>query len=124
MRQVDREAPGLVPSCFLPNETPIQCKGSRYGTLVVARHEKQCNRYMDDLALQVSDAVMTAGDPGESLTKFICNIEARVFPEMQSAPPQEMDENYRLPEGGRADMCLFEKMSARRPSLLNDSIAK
>ena len=73
-------------------------------TLVIACHEKQRNRYMDDLALQVSNAVMAASDPGESLTKFIRNIEARVFADMQSAPPQEMNENYGLPAGGRPDM--------------------
>ena len=54
-----------------------------------------------DVALQVSNAVMGASDPGESLTKFICNIEARVFADMQSAPPQELNENYGLPVGGR-----------------------
>ena len=79
MRQVDREAPGLRPNRSHPNDTPIQLEGSCYGTLVVAHHKKQRNRYMDDLALQVLDAVMTASDPGESLTKFIRNIEARVF---------------------------------------------
>ena len=104
MLQVDREAPGLEPNRFHPNDTPIQLEGNRYGTLVVARHEKQCNRYMDDLALQVSEAVMTAGDPGESFTKFIRNIEARVFADMQSAPPQEMHEEYGLPADGRPDM--------------------
>ena len=79
MRQVDPEAPGLEPNHYHLNDTPIQLEGSRYGTLVVARHEKQRNRYMDDLALQVSNAVVEAGDPSESLTKFIHNIEARVF---------------------------------------------
>ena len=51
MRQVDWDAPGLVPNCFNLNETPIERKGSHYGTLVVARHTKQRNCYMDDLAL-------------------------------------------------------------------------
>ena len=67
---------------------------------VVTQH----NRYMDDLALQVSDAVMTASDPGELLTKFIRNIEARVFADVQSAPPQEMHDNYGLPADGRSDL--------------------
>ena len=31
-------------------------------------------------------------------------IEAQVFADMQSAPPQELDENYGLPVGGRPDM--------------------
>ena len=95
----------LRPNRFHPNDTPIQLEGSRYGTLVVARHEKQRNRYMDDLALQVSNAVVEAGDPSESLTKFIHNIEARVFADMQAAPPQEMNEYYGLPPAdGRPDM--------------------
>ena len=84
MRQVDRDAPNLQPNRFNPNETPIEREGSRYGTLVIARHDKQCNRYMDDLALQVSNAVMGVSDPGKSLTKFIRNIEARVFASVQS----------------------------------------
>ena len=62
MRQVDCDAPGLEPNCFNLNETPIERKGSHYGMLVVARYEKQRNRYMDDLALQVSNAVMGATD--------------------------------------------------------------
>ena len=71
---------------------------------MVARHEKQRNRYFDGLALQVSNAVMGASDPGESLTKFIRKIEARVFAEMQSAPPQEINESYGLPADGRPDV--------------------
>ena len=47
---------------------------------------------------------MGASDPGESLTKFIRNIEAHVFAEMQSAPPQEMHDNYWLPANGRPDL--------------------
>ena len=71
---------------------------------MVARHDKQRHRYMDDLALQALNAVMAESDPGKSLTKFICNIEARVFADMQSAPPQEINENYGLPAGGRPDV--------------------
>ena len=59
---------------------------------------------MDDLALQVSNAVMGASDPPEALTKFIRNIEARVFADMQSAPPQDFNEDYGLPTGGRPDV--------------------
>ena len=59
---------------------------------------------MDDLSLQVSDGVMATSDPGETLTKFIRRIEARVFAEMQSAPPQEMHDNYGLPADGRPDL--------------------
>ena len=55
-------------------------------------------------ALQVSNAVMGASDPSKTLTKFIRNIEVRVFADMQSAPPQELNENYGLPVGGRPDM--------------------
>ena len=51
MQQVDRDAPRLVPNCFNLNKNPIKRKGSHYGTLVVARHTKQRNCYMDDLAL-------------------------------------------------------------------------
>ena len=101
MRQVDREAPNLRPNRFHPNDTPIELECSRYRTLVVARHEKHRNCCMDDLALQVSDAVMATSDPGKSLTKFICKIEARVFADMQSAPPQEMNDDYGLPADGR-----------------------
>ena len=94
----------LKPGRYNRNKNPLEREGSRYRTLVIARHEKQRNRYLDDLALQVSNAVMGASDPGESLTKFICKIEARVFADMQSAPPQELNENYGLPTGGRPDM--------------------
>ena len=51
MKQVDRDAPNLKPNPFRPNETPLQRQGSHYGSLVVDRHTKQCNRYMDNLAL-------------------------------------------------------------------------
>ena len=51
------------PNPFRPKKTPLERKGSHYGTLVVVRHTKQRNRYMDDLALQVSNAVMAASDP-------------------------------------------------------------
>ena len=56
------------------------------------------------LALQVSNTVMGASDPPEALSKFIRNIEARVFADMQSAPPQELNEGYGLPNGGRPDV--------------------
>ena len=104
MRQVNREAPNLRPNCFHPNDTPPELHASCYGTLVVERHEKQRNRYMDDLSLQVLDAVMATSDPGETLTKFIRRIEARVFAHMQSAPPQEMHDDYGLPADGRPDL--------------------
>ena len=104
MRQVDWEAPNLRPNRFHLNDTPLELEASRYGTLVVERHKKQRNRYMDDLSLQVSDAVMATSDPGETLTKFIRRIEARVFAEMQSAPPQEMNDDYGLPADGRPDL--------------------
>ena len=48
---------------------------------------------MDGLALQVSNAIMQETYPSESLTKFIRNIEARVFACMQTAPPQELNDN-------------------------------
>ena len=59
---------------------------------------------MDDLALQVSNAVMGATDPPDALTKFIRNIEALVFVDMQSAPPQELNKEYGLPAEGRPAM--------------------
>ena len=104
MQQVDREAPSLRPNRFHPNDTPIQLEGSRYGTLVVAYHDKQRERNMDGLALQVSNAIMQETYPSETLTKFIRNIEARVFACMQTAPPQELNDNYGLPPGGRPDV--------------------
>ena len=57
MKQVDRDAPTLGPNPFRPKETPLEREGSHYGKLVVARHTKQRNQYMDDLALQTSDAI-------------------------------------------------------------------
>ena len=59
---------------------------------------------LDDLDLQVLDAAMATSDPGETLTKFIRKIEARVFAEMQSVPLQEINESYGLPPGGRPDV--------------------
>ena len=59
---------------------------------------------MDDLDLQVSNAVMGACDPPAALTKFIRSIEARVFAGMQSPPPQELNKEYGLPAEGRPDM--------------------
>ena len=58
---------------------------------------------MDDLAFQTSDAVMASDDRPTALTKFIRNIEARVFASMQSAPLQELNETYGLPKQGRPD---------------------
>ena len=49
---------------------------------------------MDNLALQASNAVMASDDPPSALTKFIRNVEARVFADMQSAPPQELNDMY------------------------------
>ena len=103
MKQVDRDAPSLKPNAFLPKETPLQREGSHYGRLVVDQHNKQRDHYMDDLALQILDAVMASADPPSALTKFICNVEARVFASMQSAPPQELNETYGLPKEGRPD---------------------
>ena len=65
MRQVDREAPHLKPNRFNPNDGPIQREGDRYGKLVVAYHDKQRELNMDELALQVSNAIMQETYPGE-----------------------------------------------------------
>ena len=59
---------------------------------------------MDDLAPQVLNTVMAASDPPNALTKFIRNIEAWVFVDMQSAPPQELNEGYGLPKEGKPDL--------------------
>ena len=72
--------------------------------MFVARQEKQRNQYMDDLALQVSNPAMASSDLPNALTKFIRNVEARVFADMQSAPPQELNEKYGLPKEGRPDI--------------------
>ena len=48
------------------------------------------NKNVEQITKQI---IMSATDPGESLTKFIRNIEARVFAYMQSAPPQELNDN-------------------------------
>ena len=104
MKQVDRDAPNLKPNPFCSNETPLALEGSHYGKLVVTQHTKQRNQYMDDLALQVSNAAMASSDPPNALTKFIRNVEGRVFADMQSAPPQEMNERYGLPKEGRPDV--------------------
>ena len=77
MRQVDRDAPGLVPNRFNLNKTLIERKGGRYGTLVVACHKKQCNGYMDDLALQVSTTVMVASDPPRRLPSLFATLKRR-----------------------------------------------
>ena len=83
---------------------PLEREGSHHGKLVVARHMKQHNQYMDDLALQVSNAVIAASNPQNVHTKFIRNIETRVLADMQSAPPQELNEGYGLPKEGRPDL--------------------
>ena len=50
------------------------------------------------------DVKVASSDPPNALTKFICKVEARVFADMQSAPPQEMNEGYGLPAEGRPDI--------------------
>ena len=72
-------------------DTQLESEGRIYKNLVAARHKEQRNRYMDDLALQVWNAVMGATDLPAALTEFICNIEAPVFADMQSAPRQELN---------------------------------
>ena len=103
MKQVDLDAPNLKPNPFCPKQTPLQLEGSHNGRLVVDRHKKQCDQYMDDLALQVSNAAMASSDLPNALTKFIRNVEARVFADMQSAPPKELNEGYGLSKEGRPD---------------------
>ena len=104
MQQVDKEAPHLTPNRFHPNDTPVQLEGDRYGKLVVAYHDKQRELNMDGLALQVSNTIMQDTYPSEALTKFIRNIEAQVFACMQTAPPQEINDNYGIPPSGRPDV--------------------
>ena len=104
MRQVDREAPNLKPNMFHPRMTPIQLEGSRYGKLIVAHHEKEHDLYLDGLALQASNAIMQESDPAKVLTKFIRNMESRVFAYMNTAPAQELNDNYGVPPSGRPDL--------------------
>ena len=94
MEQVGKEMlqPEMNPFCV--DDTPLEREGQIYGRLVAKRHKKQQNRYMDDLALQVSNAEMMACDSPDALTKFICNIEAWVFAEIQPAPLQELNKEY------------------------------
>ena len=40
----------------------------------------------------------------EVLTKFIRNVESRVFAYMNTAPPQELNDNYGVPPSGRPDL--------------------
>ena len=58
---------------------------------------------MDNLALQASDRVMASDDLPSALTKFIRNVEARIFAAMQSAPPQDLNDTHGLPKEGRPD---------------------
>ena len=96
--------PERISTFYVEIQDMVEHEGSRYGRLVVAYHDKQRERNMDGLALQVSNAIMQETYPSEALTKFICNIEARVFACMQTAPPQELNDNYGLPPGGRPDV--------------------
>ena len=104
MRQVDREAPHLKPNRFNPNDGPIQLEADRYGKLIVAYNDKQQELYLEGLALQASNAIMQETYPSEVLTKFIRKVEGRVFAYMQTAPPQELDDNYGVPASGRPDL--------------------
>ena len=102
--QVGKEMLQPETNPFRMDDTPLERESCIYGTQVTARHKEQRNRYMDDLALQILNAVMGASDPPDALTKFIRNIEPRVFAEMQSAPLQELNKEYGFPEEGRPDM--------------------
>ena len=104
MRQVDREAPNLKPNMFFPRMTPIQLEGDRYGKLLVAHQDKERELYLDGLALQASNFIMQASDPAEFLTKFIRKTEGRVFAYMNTAPAQELNDNYGVPPSGRPDL--------------------
>ena len=68
------------------------------------RYLQQTNNSFLISPAQVSNAAMASSDPPNPLTKFIRNIEPRVFADMQSAPPQEMNEKYGLPKEGRPDI--------------------
>ena len=104
MRQTDRVAPTLKPNMFRPKATQVELEGSHYGTLVVAYQEKQLERHLDGLALQASHAIMQESDPAEVLTKFIQKMEGHVFAYMNTAPAQELHENYGVPADGRPDL--------------------
>ena len=67
MKQVGQEMLQLETNPFRMDDTPREREGRIYGSLVAARqHKEQRNRYMDDLALQVSNALMGAGDPPDA----------------------------------------------------------
>ena len=61
-------------------------------------------RCISTALIKQSKTKLGASDSGKLLTKFTRNIEARVFAVTRSGPPQEMNENYGLPVGGRPDM--------------------
>ena len=84
INQVTFDMPETNPFCM--DDRPLEPEGRIYKKLVAAQHKEQLNGYMDDLALQVSNTVLGATDLQYAFTKFIRNIEARVFANMQSAP--------------------------------------
>ena len=94
MEQVGKEMLQPETNPFRTDDTPLEPEGRIYGRLVAKRHKEQRNRHMDDLALHVSNVVMMASDPPDALTRFIRSIEAWVYAEMQSAPPQELNKGY------------------------------
>ena len=71
--------------------------------LVIARQKEQWACYMDDQALQVSNASMMVSNPLAALTQFIPNFKSRVFAHMQSASPQELNKEYGLPTKGKSN---------------------
>ena len=84
--------------------TPIQLEGDRYGKLLVAQQDKERELYLDGLALQASNVIMQSSNPADFLTKFIRKTEGRVFAYMNTAPAQELYENYGVPASGRPDL--------------------
>ena len=77
-------------SCFLFQKEESQCLSSHKTRSYVARTPTLFEQVWDDLP--------------NALTKFIRNVEARVFADIQSALPQEMNEGYGLPAEGRPDI--------------------
>ena len=92
---------------LLPETNPFQMdylqrkqECAIYADLIIARHKEQQACYMDDQASQVLSGITMASEPPVALNEFISNIEARVFANTLSAPPQELNREYGLPKKG------------------------
>ena len=73
-----------------------------YMDLVTMRHWAQQVRVLEDHSLQVLNLLMLPNSPAIALTKFICNLEARVFVLIQTALRIEAKEDG-LPKKGKTE---------------------